>query len=49
VQELGGEIDVTSKEGHGLRFTIHFPSYQSLSSEAVMRITGQHPKVTLDS
>jgi signal transduction histidine kinase len=49
VQELGGEIDVASKEGHGLRFTIHFPSYQSLSSEAVMRITGQHPKVTLDS
>jgi signal transduction histidine kinase len=49
VQELGGEIDVESKLGYGLRFTLHFPSYKSLSSEAVMRITGQYPKVTLDS
>lgn len=49
VQELGGEIDVESKEGHGLRFTLSFPSYKSLSSEAVMRITGQYPKVSLES
>ena len=46
VHELGGEIDARSHTNSGLRFTLTFPSYHSLTSEAVLRITGHHQKIS---
>lgn len=46
VRELGGDIDANQTPEGGLRFMLTFPNFDSLSTEAVRRITGQFPSVT---